>query len=90
MTDIETGEEEQVVTFHRAPASQWGVVQISGGRVWHDILTPTRMFDTYRTLCERTIVARRAGETGGAGTLADEIPEGGRRCKSCAKKPHPG
>ena len=44
-------------------------------RSWHVVLTPTRMFDTYRTLCGRTVTTR---------DTRDELPAA-RSCESCLR-----
>lgn len=44
-------------------------------RSWHVVLTPTRMFDTYRTLCGRTVVTK---------DTRDELPAE-RSCESCLR-----
>ena len=51
----------------------WGWVKI---RSWHIILTPTRAFDTYVTLCER-----RAH-----GDRVDIFPAGDKTCETCMRK----
>lgn len=49
----------------------WGYVRI---RAWHIVKTPTRMFDTYVTLCGR----RATGET------VDALPAGSS-CEACLR-----
>ena len=44
-------------------------------RSWHRILTPTRMFDTYRTYCGRTIV----------GNPLPELPLDEKSCETCLR-----
>ena len=49
---------------------QW--IKISS---WHRILTPTRMFDTYRTRCGRTVV----------GTPVQDLPLGEKSSETCLR-----
>ena len=42
---------------------------------WHVVLTPTRAFDTYRTLCGRTVVTK---------DVRDTLPAE-RSCESCLR-----
>jgi hypothetical protein len=43
-------------------------------RSWHGVLTPTRVPNSYRTLCGRTA----------HGTPADDLPAG-KSCESCLR-----
>jgi len=43
-------------------------------RSWHVVLTPTRMFDTYRTLCGRTATGQTV-----------TILPAGKSCETCAR-----
>lgn len=52
----------------------WEYVRISPRRSWHVVLTPTRMFDTYRTLCGRTVVSR---------DITGELPGDQKTCERC-------
>jgi hypothetical protein len=45
-------------------------------RSWHVVLTPTRMFDTYRTRCGRTVVTK---------DTRDDLPMGERSCETCLR-----
>lgn len=45
------------------------------GRSWHVVRTPTRMFDTYITLCGRTITTR---------DTMNELPQA-RSCETCLR-----
>ena len=45
-------------------------------RSWHVVLTPTRMFHTYRTLCGRTLVTRATSPT---------LPLGDKSCETCLR-----
>lgn len=44
-------------------------------RSWHVVRTPTRMFDTYRTLCGRTAVTK---------DVRDVLPAG-KSCENCLR-----
>lgn len=51
-------------------------VRISPRRLWHAVLTPTRMFNTYLTLCKRTVVT--------FDVLRDD-PAVEKSCKNCLR-----
>lgn len=45
-------------------------------RSWHIVRTPTRMFDTYRTRCGRTVVTK---------DVRSEFPQDEKSCESCLR-----
>jgi hypothetical protein len=50
-------------------------------RSWHAVETPTRMFNTYKTMC-----GQRATGTRAEGTLTSDLPGPGKSCERCLKK----
>jgi hypothetical protein len=46
-------------------------------RSWHLILNPTRMFDTYRTRCGRTVTTKDGRH---------ELPANEKSCETCYRQ----
>jgi hypothetical protein len=50
---------------------------------WHQVLTPTRAFNTYRTLCGRTVTTDPLAVSR-VGPL-DELPLDEKSCETCLR-----